>query len=160
VLAVLATVTCPFNGQEMTMADCRAFSSSRAPTHHPLKLTHWRTCRKCKTAAKESDMQQTAAPQRPVPAFLPINALMLQAEKVEVVIQELGRRGFAVVGIDMSSLARPTVQIQTSARCAQLIDSGQAAYYGFGQARLAAIAKANSAWMAAVWFGPKTLTDE
>jgi hypothetical protein len=26
-------------------------------------------------------MQQTAAPQRPVPAFLPINALMLQAEK-------------------------------------------------------------------------------
>ncbi|MBA4707741.1 XRE family transcriptional regulator [Aquitalea aquatica] len=52
VLAVLATVTCPFNGQEMTMADCRAFSSSRAPTHHPLKLTHWRTCRKCKNCSK------------------------------------------------------------------------------------------------------------
>lgn len=80
---------------------------------------------------------QTAAPQRPVPAFLPINALMLQAvKKVEVVIQELGRRGFAVVGIDLSSVARPTVRIQTSARCAQLIDSGQAAYYGFGQAGL------------------------
>jgi len=78
-------------------------------------------------------MQQPAAPQRPGPAFLPINALMLQAvKKVEVVIQELGRRGFAVVGIDMSTPSRPTVQIQTSARCAQLIESGQAAYYGFG----------------------------
>ncbi len=79
-------------------------------------------------------MQQNAAPQRPVPAFLPINSLMLQAvKKVETVIQELGRRGFAVAGIDMSSPGRPTVRIQTSARCAQLIESGQAAYYSFGQ---------------------------
>lgn len=52
VLAVLARVTCPFNGADMTMADCRAFSSSRAPTHHPLKLSHWRACRQCKNCCK------------------------------------------------------------------------------------------------------------
>jgi len=52
VRAVLAVVTCPFNNQPMSMADCRAFSSSRPPTHHPLKLTHWRTCRSCKHCSK------------------------------------------------------------------------------------------------------------
>lgn len=82
-------------------------------------------------------MQTSTAPQRPVPAFLPINTLMLQAiKKVEQVIHELGRRGFAVASIDMSSPAYPTVRIQTSARCVQLIESGQAAYFSFGQGHI------------------------
>lgn len=46
-LALLDVVACPHAGQTLTQADCRAIALGAAPTHHPIKLGHWRACQRC-----------------------------------------------------------------------------------------------------------------
>ncbi|WP_293766943.1 hypothetical protein [uncultured Aquitalea sp.] len=69
--------------------------------------------------------------------FLPMNAVILQAlRKVNLAVGELSRRGFTVTTVEMDAPSRPTVRIQSSARCHELIASGQAAYFGFGNGEM------------------------
>lgn len=68
-------------------------------------------------------------PKRP-----PVNALMLAATlKIAGAIESLTQRGLTVVGVELGSPARPTIRIQTCAKCSRLIENGEAAYYSFGQ---------------------------
>ncbi|OON62310.1 hypothetical protein B0920_02200 [Massilia sp. KIM] len=52
VLETPAVVDCPYLGQELPSADCRAYAMQRAPTHHPTKMAHWRACQKCQNNCK------------------------------------------------------------------------------------------------------------
>lgn len=47
VLALLDVVACPHAMQSMTQEACRTIALGVAPTHHPMKLGHWRACQRC-----------------------------------------------------------------------------------------------------------------
>lgn len=47
VLGCFARVECPWLGESIPIAECRATASASAPTHNPAKLKHWRACRAC-----------------------------------------------------------------------------------------------------------------
>lgn len=61
------------------------------------------------------------------------NAVLLASTlKVAEAIKELGRMGLVARSANLNG-KRPTIEIQTSARCQGLIQSGKAAYYSFGR---------------------------
>lgn len=47
VLARLDKQSCPHLGEQISTASCREIALATAPTHHPLKLGHWRACQRC-----------------------------------------------------------------------------------------------------------------
>lgn len=47
VLAKLDKQSCPHLGELISTASCREIALAAAPTHHPLKLGHWRECQRC-----------------------------------------------------------------------------------------------------------------
>lgn len=51
-LALLDVVECPHARQTMTQAECRSIALGSAPTHHPMKLGHWRACQRCPNRPK------------------------------------------------------------------------------------------------------------
>ncbi|WP_089084530.1 hypothetical protein [Aquitalea magnusonii] len=51
-LALLDVVKCPHSDQTMTQIECRSISLGAAPTHHPMKLGHWRACQRCPNRPK------------------------------------------------------------------------------------------------------------
>lgn len=73
--------------------------------------------------------QQAIQPKRP-----PFNAVIQAATlKVAAVIETLSQRGLAVMSVALDTPARPTIRIQTCARCQQMIANHQAVYYSFGR---------------------------
>lgn len=67
------------------------------------------------------------------PATPPINQLMqMTALRIAASIETLTERGFTVIGIEFSNGAKPTIQIQSCAECAELIEKGEATYYKTG----------------------------
>ncbi|BAK76464.1 hypothetical protein NH8B_2078 [Pseudogulbenkiania sp. NH8B] len=46
-IALLDVVECPHAGQTLPLAECRSVALGAAPTHHPMKLGHWRACQRC-----------------------------------------------------------------------------------------------------------------
>lgn len=67
------------------------------------------------------------------PAVPPINQLMqMSALRIAATIDTLTENGFVVIGIECSNGAKPTIQIQTSAKCAELVERGEATYYRTG----------------------------
>ncbi|OHX21215.1 helix-turn-helix domain-containing protein [Chromobacterium sphagni] len=52
VLNTLGRVACPYLGRDLTPDECKAQSTSQAPTHNPLKLAHWRACQRCQNRCK------------------------------------------------------------------------------------------------------------
>jgi len=52
VLELPVQVQCPYLVQALPVADCRAYSTQRAPTHHPTKMAHWRACQQCQNNCK------------------------------------------------------------------------------------------------------------
>lgn len=67
------------------------------------------------------------------PAKPPINQLMqLTALRIASTIETLTERGFTVIGIEFSNGSHPTIQIQSCAACAELIEKGEATYYRTG----------------------------
>ncbi|WP_396331038.1 hypothetical protein [Burkholderia anthina] len=62
-----------------------------------------------------------------------INQIMqLTALRIASTIETLTERGFVVIGIEFSNGSKPTIQIQTCAECAQMIETGDATYYRTG----------------------------
>ncbi|WP_293766799.1 XRE family transcriptional regulator [uncultured Aquitalea sp.] len=51
-LALLDLVVCPHARKTMTQAECRSLACGAAPTHHPMKLSHWRACQRCPNRPK------------------------------------------------------------------------------------------------------------
>lgn len=47
VMSLLDVVECPHIGQSMPLAECHVLALAPAPTHHPMKLSHWRSCQGC-----------------------------------------------------------------------------------------------------------------
>lgn len=47
VVALLEVVECPHAKQTLPLAECHAIATASAPTHHPMKLGHWRACQRC-----------------------------------------------------------------------------------------------------------------
>lgn len=47
VLAQLDVVTCPYLRQNLPQVECQRIAHAPAPTHHPMKLSHWRACQGC-----------------------------------------------------------------------------------------------------------------
>lgn len=47
VMQVYTQLECPFNGQTITLQDCREQAHAAAPTHNPMKMQHWKACLKC-----------------------------------------------------------------------------------------------------------------
>lgn len=47
VVALLEVVECPHAKQTLPLAECRDIATAQAPTHHPMKLGHWRACQRC-----------------------------------------------------------------------------------------------------------------
>ncbi|MCG8993244.1 hypothetical protein LH427_09690 [Laribacter hongkongensis] len=61
------------------------------------------------------------------------NAVLLASTlKVAEAIKELGRMGLVARAANLNG-KRPTIEIQTNARCHRLIQSGEAVYYSFGR---------------------------
>ena len=54
VLAMLDTQTCPHLGEQISSGQCRDIALATAPTHHPLKLGHWRACQRCPSRPPDS----------------------------------------------------------------------------------------------------------
>lgn len=46
-IALLEVVVCPHAGQTLPLTECRSTALGAAPTHHPMKLSHWRACQRC-----------------------------------------------------------------------------------------------------------------
>ncbi|AOJ10576.1 hypothetical protein [Burkholderia mayonis] len=73
------------------------------------------------------------------PTVPPINQLMqLTALRIAAAIETLTEKGFVVIGIEFSNGSKPTIQVQNSAACAELVGNGEATYYrtgGSGAAR-------------------------
>ncbi|WP_244099397.1 hypothetical protein [Burkholderia gladioli] len=64
--------------------------------------------------------------------------MQLAALRIAATIETLSERGFTIIGIQHSGGCVPTIQIQSSAECAQLIEKGDAVYFkseGEGAAR-------------------------
>lgn len=51
-LALLDVVECPHARQTLPLAECRSIALGSAPTHHPMKLGHWRACQRCPSRPK------------------------------------------------------------------------------------------------------------
>lgn len=67
------------------------------------------------------------------PSVPPINQLMqMSALRIAATIDTLTENGFVVIGIECSNGSKPTIQIQTSAKCADLVEKGKATYYRTG----------------------------
>lgn len=59
VLAALDGFPCSYTQERITLEQCRATALGDAPTHNPLRLTHWQVCLNCPgrpqaTTTKES----------------------------------------------------------------------------------------------------------
>jgi hypothetical protein len=52
VLEPVLVVECPYLGVELAIARCAEYSTQRAPTHHPIKMAHWRACQQCQNNCK------------------------------------------------------------------------------------------------------------
>ena len=52
VMAKLAVVQCPHSDQTISIAECHATASGRAPAHNPAKMALWRTCQRCQNNCK------------------------------------------------------------------------------------------------------------
>ncbi|MDN8050346.1 hypothetical protein QZN20_24025 [Burkholderia multivorans] len=62
-----------------------------------------------------------------------INQIMqLAALRIASTIETLTERGFVVIGIEFSNGSKPTIQIQTCAECARMVEAGEATYYRTG----------------------------
>lgn len=62
-----------------------------------------------------------------------INQIMqLAALRIASTIETLTERGFVVIGIEFSNGSKPTIQIQTCADCARMVEAGEATYYRTG----------------------------
>lgn len=46
-LEPVLTVDCPHLGTAIEFHVCDQLAGQRAPTHNPVKMQHWRTCRQC-----------------------------------------------------------------------------------------------------------------
>jgi len=69
----------------------------------------------------------------PRPNVPPINQMMqLTAMRIAATIETLSERGFVVIGIECSNGSKPTIQVQTCAACAELVEKGEATYYRTG----------------------------
>jgi hypothetical protein len=61
------------------------------------------------------------------------NQLMqMAALRIAAAIEKLTERGFTVIGLEFSNGSKPTIQIQSCAICAELIEKGEATYYRTG----------------------------
>jgi len=47
VLAELDARDCPYLQQSIQAVECHDIAFGSAPTHHPMKLAHWRACQHC-----------------------------------------------------------------------------------------------------------------
>lgn len=47
VFSVLSQVQCPFLGESISFAQCKAYCKREAPTHNPAEMRHWRVCQGC-----------------------------------------------------------------------------------------------------------------
>lgn len=45
--ALEQAVDCPYLGEPLAGHECRASATAKAPTHNPMKLSHWRACQQC-----------------------------------------------------------------------------------------------------------------
>ena len=69
------------------------------------------------------------------PSIPPINQMMqLTAMRIAATIETLTERGFGVIGIECSNGSKPTIQVQTCAACAEMVEKGEATYYRTGGA--------------------------
>ncbi|NWK80336.1 hypothetical protein [Aquitalea sp. LB_tupeE] len=59
-------------------------------------------------------------------------SMLLAALRIASAVRKLTERGLSVISANLQCTDRPTIHIRTSARCQQLIDSGDAVYYSFG----------------------------
>lgn len=67
------------------------------------------------------------------PAVPPINQLMqMSALRIAAAIETLTEQGFVVIGIEFSNGSKPTIQVQNSTECAELVEKGEATYYRTG----------------------------
>ncbi|WP_244122191.1 hypothetical protein [Burkholderia latens] len=67
------------------------------------------------------------------PEVPPINQLMqLTALRLAATIETLTAQGFTVIGIEFSNGAKPTIQVQNCAICADMVEKGEATYYRTG----------------------------
>ncbi|MBN4664214.1 hypothetical protein HUS70_03250 [Pandoraea nosoerga] len=53
--------------------------------------------------------------------------------RIALTIEQLTQEGFVVIGIEYSSGAKPTVQVQTCSLCRALVERGEATYYRSGR---------------------------
>lgn len=51
-LALLDVVECAHIRQTIPQTECRSIALGAAPTHHPMKLGHWRACQRCPNRPK------------------------------------------------------------------------------------------------------------
>ena len=58
--------------------------------------------------------------------------MQLTAMRIAATIETLSERGFVVIGIECSNGSKPTIQVQTCAACAELVEKGEATYYRTG----------------------------
>ena len=47
IIDVFAKVTCPYLSEEIDIAICQEHANSKAPSHNPTKMQHWRACQAC-----------------------------------------------------------------------------------------------------------------
>ena len=47
VIHVLDTVECPYLNEVIYMANCSEYANSKAPSHNPTKMQHWKACQGC-----------------------------------------------------------------------------------------------------------------
>lgn len=52
VIKVLERLACPHLGKDIPDSECRSMAFGPAPTHHPVKLGHWRACQRCPNRPK------------------------------------------------------------------------------------------------------------
>ncbi|WP_230370791.1 hypothetical protein [Paludibacterium denitrificans] len=63
-----------------------------------------------------------------------VNAALLDAtHKAARAIEALSENGFTVTDVELKSVSRPTIRIQTSGQCHTLIAKGEAVYFSFGK---------------------------
>jgi len=52
VVQLLEVQECPHLRSPLPEAECRTIALGPAPTHHPMKLGHWRACQRCPNRPK------------------------------------------------------------------------------------------------------------
>ena len=48
-------------------------------------------------------------------------------------VEALAENGFVVVAVELSSVLRPTIRIQSCGKCLRMINQGEAVYYSYGR---------------------------